>query len=161
MSLSVHQDIRLLLFGDNIGNDSFTPDLLIRLELKAFETKKSSFPFYIGIEYSDLNSSTFHRFFIGFGYVTRFPFLKKFNFGAYINHGIILRGKGSFIGINYSIEESSFMGLSMDFETTYPITDKIRLSLLYQAIDRKDLTTRFSTSLNIKRSLFIGVKFAL
>tara|TARA_R110001606_G_scaffold147495_2_gene287417 strand:- start:1681 stop:2229 length:549 start_codon:yes stop_codon:yes gene_type:complete len=160
MNLSVHQDLKLFLIGDNRGNSSFTPDLLVRFELNTFEIKKSSFPFYIGFEYSDLKSATFQRFFIGFGFVTEFNFLEKFNFGLYIDHGIILRGKGSFIGQS-PIDESSFMGLSLNFETTYPISKKIRLSLLYQAIDRKDLTSRFRTDYNIKGSVFFGVKFAL
>jgi len=160
MNISVHQDIRLLLFGDGQSNGSFTPDLLVRFEIEAFKLEKSSFVFYIGAEYSDLNSASFQRFLIGIGYVTEFSFLKKFNFGAYIDHGIILRGKSSFIG-EVKIDESSFMGLSMNFETTYPVSNKIRLSLLYQAIDRKDLTTRFDSNHNIKGSIFLGAKFAL
>lgn len=160
MNLSVHQDLRLLFVGDDHGNSSFTPDLSVRLEIEAFKLKKSSFPIYLGIEYSDLNSASFQRFFIGIGFVTKFYFSEKFIFGFYIDHGIILRGKGSFLS-EETMDESSFMGLSLNFETTYPITEKLRLSLLYQAIDRRDLTSRFESNFNIKGSVFLGVKFAL
>lgn len=160
ISISVHQDLRLLFVGDDHGNSSFTPNLLVRFEMEAFKIKKSSFPLYLGIEYADLNSASLQRFFIGIGFVTKFSFLENFLFGFYIDHGIILRGKSSFLDPN-NMEESSFMGLSLNFETTYPITEKLRLSLLYETMDRKDLTSRFETDFNIKRSVFVGVKFAL
>jgi hypothetical protein len=160
MSISVHQDLRLLLVGDDHGNDSFTTDLLIRFEFEAFKLKKSSFPIYIGIEYSDLNSASLQRFMLGIGFVTKFSFLEKFLFGVYLDHGIILRGKGSFLG-QKAMDESSFMSLSLNFETSYPITEKLRLSILYQCLDRKDLTSRFQTDHNVKGSVFLGVKFAL
>jgi hypothetical protein len=167
MSISIHQDVRLFLFGDDRGNSSFTPDLLVRLEVDAFKLKKSSIRMYFGAEYSDLNSANFQRFLLGVGYITKFSFLEKFIFGLYVDHGIIFRGKGSFLIKNdpphqkKMDDETSYMGLSINFETTYPITKKLRLSLLYQAIDRKDLTSRFGTEYNTKGSIFLGVKFAL
>jgi len=159
MHLSVVQDIRLIAIGDDKGNSPFTTDILIHFELNVFEFKKSRFPFLIGLEYSDLKSANYHRFFIGFGYVVEFSFLKKFNFGWFINHGIIFRGKG-FHPANKK-GENSFMSLGVGIETTYPITNKLRLSLIYQAIDRNDLAIRFGTERNIKGSVFLGVKFAL
>jgi hypothetical protein len=163
MSISIHQDLRLLSIGDERGNSAFTPDIIARFEVEAFKLKKSSFKFYFGAEYADLNSASFQRFLLGIGYVTQFSFLEKLTFGLYIDHGIILRGKDSFLAENKPQidDESSYMGLSISFENTYPITKKIRLSLLYQAIDRKDLTSRFGGDYNIKVSVFLGVKFAL
>ena len=72
----------------------------------------------------------------------------------------MLRGKTSFLG-DERIDENSFMGLSANLEATYPIKDKIRLSLMLQAIDRKDLSLRFKTGNTIRYSIFFGVKFAL
>jgi len=108
MSLSVYQDLKLLFAGDDLGNGAFTPDVLVKLEVDAFILKKSSFHFYLGAEYADLKSSSFKRFFLGFGYKTSFPFLKKFVFGTSIDHGLLLRGKSSFLG-DVKVEESSFM----------------------------------------------------
>lgn len=167
MSISVHQDLRLLMVGDEHGNSAFTPDLLIRLEAEAFKLKRSSFNLYFGIEYADLKSATFQRFLLGLGYQTKLPFSEKFIFGIYIDHGIILRGKNSFLAKSKPVslknmdDESTFMSVSINFETTYPISQKMRLSFLYQIIDRRDLTSRFGTSTNIKGSVFVGVKFAL
>lgn len=171
MNLSVLQDSRLLLFGDDRGNSAFTPDILVRLDIDAIKVRESDFVFSVGAEYANLNSAYFLRFSLGIGFVTEFSFLKKFKFGAFINHGIIVREKGRFLIKSQPKnlqnpqqrvdEESSFMGFSMDFETTYPITEKIRLSLLLQALDRKDLSSRFKTTDNIKGSVFLGVKFAL
>ncbi len=160
MSLSVYQDLKLLFVGDDLGNSAFTPDILVKLEVDAFKLKKSSFHFVLGAEYADLKSSSFQRFFLGFGYKTSFPFLKKFVFGTSIDHGLMLRGKSSFLG-NAKVDESSFMGISLNFETTYPVTDKTRLSLMIQAIDRKDLSIRFTTGNTIRYSIYFGAKFTL
>ena len=160
MSLSVYQDLKLLFVGDDLGNSAFTPDILVKLEVDAFVLKNSSFFFLLGAEYADLKSSSFQRFSIGFGYKTSFPFLKKFVFGTSIDHGLMLRGKSSFLG-NAKVDESSFMGLSLNFETTYPVTDKTRLSLMIQAIDRKDLSIRFTTGNTIRYSIYFGAKFTL
>ena len=159
MSISVHQDLRLLLVGDDRGNGIFTPDVLIRFEFEAFKLKKSSFPLYIGFEYADLSRSTLMRFILGVGFVTKLPFSDKFLFGFYIDHGLLARGKSTFLNKS-KMEESTFMGLSCNLETTYPITEKIRLSIMYQLLDRQDLSARFGGR-NINGSIFFGVKFAL
>lgn len=160
MSISVHQDLKLLFVGDDHGNSSLTPDLLVRFEVEAFKFEKSSIKLYFGLEYADLNSAAFQRYLIGLGYTTKISFLEKFLFGIYINHGLILRGKTSFIGKKI-MDQSTFMGLGLSIETTYPITKKLRLSLLCQAIDRDDLTSRFESDFNTKVSVFLGVKLAL
>lgn len=161
MTLSVYQDLRLLFIGDDLGNSAFTPDIIIRLEIEAITLKNgSSFQFNLGAEYADLNSSSLQRVLIGFGYRTSFPFIKKFVFEASIDHGLLLRGKNSFIG-DVEIDENSFMGFSANLETTYPIRDNIRLSLMLQAIDRKDLSLRFKTGSTIRYSVLFGAKFAL
>jgi hypothetical protein len=149
LNLSIHQDLRLLLVGDERGNEIFTPDILVKLEVEAFKIKNSSIYLYFGLEYAALNSSSLSRFSLGFGYVTSFSFLQKSHFGIFVGHGLILRSGGS------------FMGLGADLETSYPISKKIRLSLLYQIIDRNDLTTLFHTNRNIKGSIFIGLKMPL
>ena len=159
MSISAHQDLRLLFIGDDRGNGIFTLDLLVRFEFEAFKLKKSSFPVYIGFEYSDLNRSSLMRFMIGIGFVTRFNFLDKFLFGFYIDHGLLARGKSTFLNKNI-MDESTFMGLSCNLETTYPLSEKIRLSLMYQLLDRQDLSSRYGGR-NINGSVFLGVKFAL
>jgi len=149
MVLSVHQDFRLMLFGDDRGNGIFTPDLQVKLEVDAFTFSNSNVIFYLGIEYAHLSSNSFNRFYLGLGYITQFSFLKKFNFGLLIDHGLIFRGG------------QTFMGLSANAEVTYPIAKKLRLSILYQAIDRNDLTTMFHTRRNIKGSVFLGLKMEL
>lgn len=160
MTISVYQDLKLLFLGDDLGNSAFTPDILVKLEIETFTLKNSSFQFHLGAEYSDLKSSSFQRFFIGFGYKRSFSFIKKFVFGASIDHGLMLRGKTSFIG-NKEQNEKSFMGLSLNLEATYPIKEKIHLSLMLQTIDRRDLTARFNTGNTIRHSVFFGAKFAL
>ena len=149
LSLSVHQDFRMLFVGDERGNGMYTPDILTKLEIDAFSFSNSKIVMYVGVEYADLLGSNFKRFLLGFGYIHEFIFLPKFNFGVLIDHGLILRNLGK------------FMGLSANFEVNYPVSEKLRASIIYQAIDRNDLTITYNTDRNIKGSVFLGLKIGL
>jgi hypothetical protein len=139
----------MLFLGDERGNGMYTPDILTKLEIDAFNFTNSKVVMYFGIEYADLIGSNFKRFLIGFGYIHEFSFLQKFNFGVLIDHGLMLRNMGK------------FMGLSVNLEVNYPITKRLRAGLIYQAIDRSDLSITYHTKRNIKGSIFIGLKIAL
>jgi len=149
LNLSVHQDLRMLFLGDERGNGMYTPDILAKLEVDAFNFTNSKIVMYFGFEYADLIGTNFKRFLIGFGYIHEFSFLPKFNFGVLIDHGLILRSMGK------------FMGFSANLEVNYAVTKKLRAGLIYQAIDRSDLTITYHTNKNIKGSIFIGLKIAL
>ena len=149
LSLSVHQDLRLLFVGDERGNGMYTPDILTKLEIDTFNFTNSKIVMYVGFEYADLIGSNFKRFLLGFGYIHEFMFLPKFNFGVLIDHGLIMRNMGK------------FMGLSVNFEVNYPVSKKLRASMFYQAIDRSDLSTTYHTDRNIKGSVFLGLKISL
>lgn len=157
--LSLYQDLRLLFFGDDRGNSALTPNLILRFDAEAFKFKKHRIYLSYGIEYADLDSSNFLRYFMGLGHTFKLSFLDKFIFGTFINHGIILRGKGSFLGNNRS-DENTFMGLSVNFEASYPIAKKIRLIGVLQTIDRRDLTVRYNSNDRIRVSGFMGIKYS-
>ena len=149
LSISVHQDLRMLFVGDERGNGMFTPDILTKLEVDTFNFTNSKVIIYIGLEYADLVGSNFKRIIIGLGYIHEFSFLPKFNFGVLIDHGLILRNMGK------------FMGMSANLEMNYAVTKKLRASIIYQAIDRSDLTETYNTYKNIKGSVFLGLKIGL
>lgn len=139
----------MLFVGDERGNGMYTPDILTKLEINVFEYSKSRVVMYVGAEYADLYGGNFKRFLIGAGYIHEFSFLPKFNFGAFVDHGLILRRMGK------------FMGMSANFEINYPVTKKLRAGIIYQAIDRSDLTETYNTYKNIKGSVFLGLKIGL
>jgi hypothetical protein len=139
----------MLFVGDERGNGMYTPDILAKFEVDTFNFTNSKVIIYIGFEYADLIGSNFKRFILGLGYIHEFSFLPKFNFGVLIDHGLILRNMGK------------FMGLSANLEINYPVSRKLRASIIYQAIDRSDLTETYHTNKNIKGSIFIGLKIAL
>mgnify|MGYP006999713516 CR=1 FL=1 len=139
----------MLFLGDERGNGMYTPDILTKLEVDVFNFTNSKIIMYFGIEYADLVGSNFKRFILGLGYIHEFSFLPKFNFGVLIDHGLILRNMGK------------FMGLSVNFEVNYPVSKKLRASIMYQAIDRSDLTITYNTNKNIKGSVFLGLKIEL
>ena len=147
--LSVHQDLRMLFIGDDRGNNMFTLDILSKLEIDVFKFRNSAVVMNLGAEYADLVGGNYKRFLIGFGYIKEFQFLPKFNFGVFINHGLMLRKIGK------------FMSFSADFEVNYPISKKLRASIIYQLIDRTDLSITFHTRQNIKGSIFTGLKIDL
>jgi len=139
----------MLFVGDERGNGMYTPDILTKIEIDAFNFSNSKVVMYVGLEYADLLGSNFKRILLGFGYIHEFIFLPKFNFGVLIDHGLILRNLGK------------FMGLSANLEVNYPVSKKLRASIIYQAIDRNDLTVTYHTDRNIKGSVFLGLKIGL
>lgn len=160
MNISIYQDLNLLYFGDKQGNDALTTDILIKYEIGMFKLKNSSINFNTGLEYADLTSANFHRFFVGIGYAFQIPVLKKFKFTGFVDHGLILRGEGKKAEGNLE-SETTFMSLSLGLEASYPIYDRIRVSAIYQLADRKDLAERIGTNKRIGHSLFVGVKYEL
>ena len=66
---------------------------------------------------------------LGVGFVTKFSFSDKILFGLYLDHGLLGRGKSSFLKED-NMDESTFMSFSLSFETSYPVSEKIRLSII-------------------------------
>jgi hypothetical protein len=160
MNISIYQDINLLYFGDKMGNDALTTDILIKYEIGMFKLKNSSVNFNVGLEYADLTTSNFYRFFVGIGYAFQVPVLKKIKFTGFVDHGLIFRGTGKKAG-GSSESETSFMGVSLGLEASYPIYERLRVSAMYQLADRKDLAERIGTNKRLGHSLFVGVKYEL
>ncbi len=149
MNLSIYQDFRLMFIGDERGNGMFTPNILAKLEVATFQINTNNIYLSFGLEYADLESAPLHRFSLGVGYISSIPYLNKLQIGVFFNHGIIFRFK------------EKFMGFSGNFETSYPVAKKLRLSILYQLIDRNDLMIKYNTEKKIKGSVFLGLKMAL
>ena len=67
VSISVLQDARLAVLGDNIGNDAFTPDFIVRLGMEGIGRFK-----YVSLrtewEYANLAGGYYNRGSIFIGY---------------------------------------------------------------------------------------------
>lgn len=147
VELSFQQDARLLLFGDDKGNDPITFNILSRLEVPIKEFTKSYISTFASFEYADLNSLNYQRYGLGFGYILR-NIYKKFGAGAYFDYGKIYR------------ENRNFNSVSLSGELSYKLSDTFKLVCTQQIKSRRDLKALWNSDKNYVISGFLGIKFS-
>lgn len=147
VTLSVHQDARLLFLGDDRSNPAGTINLLAKLEIKAFKKIEKHLVFYPGIEQGFLTGSNFQRYFLGLGHLHRFN--QKIGFGVFIDYGVIVRS-----GVTYPSASGSL-------ELSYRLNNKTTLSFVPQFTERSDLRALYDPEDDTRLSGFVGLKFHL
>lgn len=147
VSLSIYQDAKLLVSGDDIGNGVGTVNILARLKMQGNQDKYGYFIVYPEYEYAEIKN-LYKRYSIGIGYVFNKLILDKFEITPSINYGWIDRG-----GLNgFSVSASS--------ELAYKLNDTFKLSLLAQITERKDLKILYNDNA-FRFSGFIGFEINL
>jgi hypothetical protein len=126
LSLSVHQDLRLLFVGDERGNEIGPLDILIKFEIPLIQYSKSYITVFPLLEYSDLYTGSLKRYAVGLGYFYKDVFIKKLNMGVLPNYGIISR---------FNSTTGSY---GTDIEISYRIAKRVSLSYVHQIIERTD-----------------------
>jgi hypothetical protein len=71
VEISLQQDLRLFLVGDQKGNAPLTTNILSKIEVPVYKLQKSHIATYISLEYADLIGKNFKRYAIGAGYVVK------------------------------------------------------------------------------------------
>lgn len=143
--LGVWQDARLAVTEDSQGRDPFTLDILTKVKLIGDDMGAGYLvvsPFY---EYADLEIK-YQRF----GFDVGFTF-DEFLWGIEVTPSV-----------NYSIidrEGRGYQTFGADLEASIPITDKLRLSVLAQGVDRKDLSAYNDRKFLI--SGFVGIQYVI
>ena len=139
LSVSIYQDARLMFLGDQDHNiDKGTLDLVLRVKMEGYQDRYGYFVVYPEFEYAEIEG-IYKRYSVNVGYVLNQLPVKDFELGFGIGWGWIDRyGKSMF----------SFAGTS---NLSYKITDNIKLSLLGQITERKDLAVMWGNKgLNFK-----------
>ena len=148
IKISLHQDLKLLAFGDNLGNRAGTLDIISRLK---YESKKKKLGFFVlGIEYEKANiKNNYSRYgtFLGYNFN---PLFNDDNFylEPSIGYGVIHRKK--FTPKSWSVS----------IQTAYKLGENIKLSSIIQFTERTDLKMLYSNK-ETRYSFFIGVEYNL
>ncbi|WP_299052323.1 hypothetical protein [uncultured Polaribacter sp.] len=148
ITLSGHQDFKLLTIGDERGNAPGTLNLITTLKHEATQQKLGFYVF--GIDYEKANIKDGYERYSGFvGYTFNFVFNDpKLKITPAINYGkIVRRGKTS----------SSISGT---IQTAYNVSKKVRLSTKFQYKQRSDLKIAYNLNV-VRSSFFVGLEIAL
>ena len=148
INFSFHQDLKLLAFGDQLGNRAGTLNFIARLKYEGDDYKLGYLTY--GLDYEKaLLSDQYSRY----GAFAGFTFMDVFD--SYNLHLTPSFGIG-FI----NRKEHNLFSWSAALELQYFISDKIRLSALNQLTQRTDLKVLYD-DLKYRYSFFIGVEIRL
>lgn len=124
--ISLTQDARLAVIGDNKGNDAFTPNLTFRLS-QAFVKGDYFNPFFaFDYEYANLAGGLYER--AGFGIGINIPIGQKIELQSHLSSGFIFRHGKKYS--NYEIVGNF----------AYKIKEKLSIILEAQRTYRSDLS---------------------
>ena len=143
ISLNVSQDARLVLVGDERGNEAFTTNVNLAAEFRGWQKGNSYFLMRPEIEYADLQGGELYRMTANFGYTFN-KWIKDVDFTATIGGGMLIR------------HELSGLHTQANLQTTWYFTDGIELFLDSEFVQRRDLPKKF-----IGYSGKIGIKIIL
>lgn len=143
VTLNLSQDARLAFVGDDKGNEAFTPNFNIGLELRGHQIKDHYFLLRPEYEYADLQGGAFNRMSASFG-VTFNKWVKNVDFTATAGGGMLWR--------------NGLSGLHAvgNFQITYNINNNIGLFIDSEFLQRSDLAynvIRYSGKIGIKIGL--------
>jgi len=142
LRVSLNQDLRHAVAGDDKGNTAFNPAFLFRFEMQGNQDKFGYLVVNVEAEYA--------------GYTLNRGFINKIEANLSVNYGMIDRFGFSWVGFSYS-------GV-----LNYPITDRLSFQVLGQLTNRRDKLSFYGNdakftidSLNLDFSGFIGVAYQI
>ena len=144
ISVSVHQDFKLFLFGDDLGNRAGTLDVLTRIKYSGKERKLGYFIYYAEFEKASIENN-YYRYGVGFG----FAFSNTFN-----DENIEFTGSAG-IGDIHRMKNDSF-SYSGSASLNYILNKQFKIGAMFQYINRTDLDRNL-----VRYSFFIGVEIRL
>ena len=148
VSLSIHQDARLGLLGDDKGNDAGTLNILARFKMQGKQQKGYGYlVVFPEFEYADIGGN-YRRYSANVGYTFNELIVDNFEASLFGGWGFIDR---------YA---KAFFSAGFEAELGYKITDRFKVSLLAQLIDRKDLKWMYGNT-EVRFSGFIGIEYNL
>lgn len=148
IEISLQQDVRLFLVGDQKGNDPLTVNFLSKIETPVYNFKKNHLSAYISVEYADLVEKNYQRYALGMGYVVK-SIYRRIGAGAYADFGKIYR------------EKEGFLSFSLSGELNYKINDRLKFIATQQLTYRKDLKELYNSKNGYVISGFVGLKYSM
>ena len=141
VSISVLQDARLAVLGDDIGNDPFTPDFIVRLGMEGIGRFK-----YVSLrtewEYANLAGGYYNRGSILGGYNWIYDNLIM---SAHVGPGIIQR--------RYLKASGGVLAFALNLDLYYGLGERFGIVLSNQFLNRADVVNE-----PIRYSFFVGIR---
>ena len=141
VSISVLQDARLAVLGDDIGNDPFTPDFIVRLGMEGIGRFK-----YVSLrtewEYANLAGGYYNRGSLLGGYNWIYDNLIM---SAHVGPGIIQR--------RYLKASGGVLAFALNLDLYYGLNEQIGVVLSNQLLNRADVVNE-----PIRYSFFAGIR---
>lgn len=147
VSLSIHQDVRLGLIGDDIGNEAGTINILARFKMQGHQQEHGYMVVFPEFELAKIDGD-YKRYSANAGYTFNNLVVNKFEASAYVGWGFIDR---------YS---KSFFSFSGSGEIAYRLNDTFKVSIVGQLTERKDLKWMYNNN-EIRFSGFAGLEINL
>ncbi|QTD38264.1 hypothetical protein JL193_02890 [Polaribacter batillariae] len=148
LNFSVHQDLKLLTLGDNLGNKAGTINFVARLKYESTDKNLGYFIHGLEYEHAFLSSS-----FIRYGAFSGYTFIDIF--GDYNFQLTPSLGIG-----NIYREKNNLFSWSASLQAEYFLSDAVRLSFLNQITERTDLKFLYG-KVKYRYSFFIGIEIRL
>ena len=167
VAISISQDARLAITGDDNGNNAFTPNVILRLDLQDNQRRLGYYIIGLEYEYADLNESLYQRYSLNLGYTfNKFSILgnNKLEATALLNYGMTIR---EVTQVDKKVNKA-FTGFAFSFSLAYPITSRFKVQLTGQLSHRVDKNTLYGSDANytfdalqIDFSGFIGFQYQI
>jgi len=167
IGINVAQDLKLATIGDDKGNDAFTPNFIVRVDL---QDNQATYGYMVGgveYEHAALKGGAYNRYSINFGYTfNQFKVLNnnKFELTILGNYGMTVR---TLQKIDREVD-AAFRGFAGSMTLSYPIVENLRVVAIGQLSHRVDKNTLYGNDANytiqglqLDASGFVGIQYTI
>ncbi len=124
--------------------EHYSMDLVARFELQDVQGTYGYFVAYPEFQHIALETSSVQRYSLNMGYIMNSLFIDRFEIGAYIGYG-------------FTANQLAYFSFSGTGDISYLLSEKIKLSALYQVAQRPDI----AKGLAYRAGLYFGAKYSL
>ena len=166
IGLNLAQDLKLATVGDDKGNDAFTPNFIVRVDL---QDNQATYGYMVGgveYEHAALKGGAYNRYSINFGYTfNQFKVLNnnKFELTILGNYGMTVR---TLQQIDREVD-AAFTGFAGSMTLSYPIVENLKIVAIGQLSHRVDKNTLYGNDANytiqglqLDASGFLGLQYS-
>lgn len=160
IAINLAQDLRLATVGDTNGNEAFTPNFILRVDLQDNQGKHGYFVVGTEYEHAALNNARYDRYSINAGYT--FNQINKFELTFLANYGMTVRNLQQ---PNKEVK-AAFTGFAGSISLSYPIIENLRVVAIGQLSHRVDKNTLYGNDATytlpfaqVDASGFVGLQY--
>ena len=150
LEIGITQDARLLLLGDDKGNDAGTLNTVINFNMQGKQFEYYYFAISPQFEFANLKDN-YYRYSVNGIWTFNRLIIRNFEAGIGIGAGIIHRD-------NLNIRGQ--LSYSLTGELSYVLNDNLKLTTKYELVKRSDLEVLYNDK-GLKPNFYIGLKYKI